>query len=51
MFSAMPSTEAQLDFTIDDGAAAHAREQGGVLTIRTRAPSTGAAADESIWRR
>jgi hypothetical protein len=32
----MPSTEAQLDLTIDDGAAAHAREQGGVLTIRTR---------------
>jgi hypothetical protein len=32
----MPTTEAQLDLTIDDEAAAYAREQGGVLTIRTR---------------
>ncbi|PSQ68919.1 MAG: hypothetical protein BRD31_06755 [Bacteroidetes bacterium QH_2_64_26] len=33
----MPSTDAQLDLTIDDAAAAYAREQGGVLTLRTRA--------------
>jgi hypothetical protein len=32
----MPTREAQLDLTIDDEAAAYAREQGGVLTIRTR---------------
>mgnify|MGYP006291813367 CR=1 FL=1 len=32
----MPTTETRLDLTIDDEAAACAREQGGVLTIRTR---------------
>lgn len=32
----MPSTDTSLDLTIDDEAAAYAREQGGVLTIRTR---------------
>ena len=33
----MPSTDAQLNLTIDDAAAAYAREQSGVLTLRTRA--------------
>ena len=32
----MPSTESKLDLTIDDEAAAYAREQGGVLTIGTQ---------------
>jgi len=32
----MPTTETQLDLTIDDDAVAYAREQGGGLTIRTR---------------
>jgi len=32
----MPTTETQLNFTIDDEAAAYAREESGVLTIRTR---------------
>jgi len=32
----MPTTETRLDLTIDDEAAAYAREQGGVLTIHTR---------------
>lgn len=32
----MPTAEAKLDLTIDDEAAAYVREQGGVLTIRTR---------------
>ncbi len=30
----MPTTEPQLDLSIDDEAAAYARAQGGVLTIR-----------------
>lgn len=30
----MPTTEPQLDLSIDEEAAAYAREQGGVLTIR-----------------
>ena len=30
----MPTTDSQLDLTIDEEAAAYAREQGGVLTIR-----------------
>lgn len=34
--SAMSSTDTQLDLTIDDEAAAYIREEGGVLTIRTR---------------
>ncbi len=32
----MPSINTQLALTIDDKAAAHVRERGGVLTIRTR---------------
>ena len=32
----MPSTDIQLDLTIDDEAAAYARKQGGVLTLRTQ---------------
>ena len=32
----MPTIETQPALTIDDDAAAYAREQGGVLTIRTR---------------
>ena len=32
----MPNTTVDLDLTIDEEAAAYAREQGGVLTIRTR---------------
>ncbi len=30
----MPTTESQLDLSIDEEAAAYAREEGGVLTIR-----------------
>ncbi|MCS4033659.1 hypothetical protein GGQ02_002051 [Salinibacter ruber] len=32
----MPSTDAQLDLTIDEEAAAHVRGRSGVLTLRTR---------------
>jgi hypothetical protein len=32
----MSTTEARLDLIVHDEAAAYAREQGGVLTIRTR---------------
>ena len=32
----MPSTEPRLDLTIDSDAVAYAREQGGVLALRTR---------------
>ena len=32
----MPSTDLQLDLGIDEDAAAYARTQGGVLTLRTR---------------
>lgn len=32
----MPTTEPQVDLIIDDAAATYAREQGGMLTIRTR---------------
>ena len=32
----MPSTDTQLDLTIDDEAVAYVRERGSVLTIRTR---------------
>ncbi|WP_263788783.1 CC/Se motif family (seleno)protein [Salinibacter grassmerensis] len=32
----MPSKDIQLDLTIDDEAATHTCEKGGVLTIRTR---------------
>ena len=32
----MLPTETKLDLTVDEEAAAHVREEGGVLTIRTR---------------